>query len=153
VKKLIVVFALLLVIPMLAVPASSVYAAARTVTVKITEDQINAYIRRNGFDRSGDLTDAHVIVQESQLAVAANFNTPGLAPARIAIGVVPSINNGVVNWAYSVVVYNDQAYPPDQFRSVQDPTTAVNTLLRPFLRLYNLRGLQPTSITLTNHTI
>src|SRR5258708_24233968 len=138
---------------MLAVPAKSVYAAARTVTVKITEDQINSYIRNNGLDRTGEVSDAHILVQEGQLAVAGTVSSPGMAPAKVAYGVVPAINNGVITWAYSVFVFNDTPISPADLGITDDPTADVNALLRVFIRQYNLRGLQPTSITLTNHTI
>jgi hypothetical protein len=109
VRKLSLIALLVVILGAMAFPT---LAAERTVTVTLTESDINSSYRVAN-PRLRTITDVNVNLQPGQVVITATFTTPRTNPIPVSVTLVPSVSNGRVFWTVSAATANGQTASAD----------------------------------------
>jgi len=102
--------ALLMVV--LAAMAFPTLAAEKTVTVTLSESDINSSYRVTN-PRNRTISGVNVDLQPGQAVITATFTTPKVSSIPVSVTLVPSLSNGRVTWTVSAATANGQAASAD----------------------------------------
>lgn len=109
VRKISLIALFALIISAMAFPT---LAAEKTVTVTLTEDEINSSYRVTN-PRHRSITDVNVDLQEGQVVISATFIAPKTSSVPVSVTLVPSVSNGRVFWTVSEATANGQPASAD----------------------------------------
>ena len=108
-RKLSLVALFVLILGAMAFPT---LAAEKTVTVTLTETDINnSYRVTNPARRS--ITNEHVDLQPGQVVITATFTAPKTSPIDVSVTLVPTVSNGRVTWTVLAASANGQPASAD----------------------------------------
>lgn len=102
--------ALLMVV--LAAMAFPTLAAEKTVTVTLSESDINSSYRVTN-PRNRTISGVNVDLQPGQAVITATFTTPKVSSIPVSVTLVPTLSNGRVTWTVSAATANGQAASAD----------------------------------------
>lgn len=149
-KKLIVVLVAIFVVGMVAWPVSSVSAAAKTVTVRITEQDLNKGVPLT--DSFGVVSKIRADIQEGQLVATANVKTQQGTTARVAMYIKVTVRNGKMNWYMARATVNGRAVPSSLVNSVnRNFTPGMNLSMAAYINKYP--NYKVTGVRMTRNTI
>lgn len=136
-----------LLVVILGAMAFPTLAAEKTVTVTLTESNINSSYRVTN-PRHRSVSDVHVDLQPGQVVVTATFTAPKTSPVPVSVTLVPSVSNGRVFWTVSAATSNGNPASADLLAQI-------NASITSSWRNY-WKGKNPghvTSLTVTDDTI
>ncbi len=136
-----------LMIIMIAAVAFPTLAAEKTVTVTLTETDVNSAYRVSNPARR-TITDVYVDLQPEQVVITATFTAPRTNPIPVSVTMTPSITNGRVYWTVNSATADGKAASGDLL-------TQINTSISSSWRNY-MKGKtsgKVTSITVTDDTL
>ena len=144
VRKLSLIALLVVILGAMAFPT---LAAERTVTVTLTERDINSSYRVTN-PRHRTISDVYVDLQLGQVYITATFTAPKTARIPVSATLVPSVSNGRVFWTVSAATANGKPASADLLAQI-------NASFSSSWRNY-WKGKNPdhvTSLTITDDTI
>lgn len=87
-------------------------AAEKTVTVVLSETDINSSYRvTNPVRRT--LSEVYVDLQTGQVVITATYTAPNVSPIPVSVTLVPTLSNGRVTWAVSAATANGKPASAD----------------------------------------
>ena len=104
-RKLGLVAVLMVVLAAMAFPT---LAAEKTVTVTLTESDINSSYRVTN-PRNRTITGVNVDLQAGQVVITATYTTPKVSSIPVSVTLVPTLSNGHVTWTVSAATANGKA--------------------------------------------
>lgn len=104
-RKLSLIALLLVVFAAMAVPT---LAAEKTVTVTLSETDINSSFRVTNPARR-TISDVYVDLQTGQAVITATFTNRNATSIPVSVTLVPVLSNGRVTWTVSEATANGQA--------------------------------------------
>ena len=108
-RKLSLIALLMLVLAAMAFPT---LAAEKTVTVTLSESDINSSYRVTN-PRNRTISAVNVDLQPGQVVITATFTTPKVSSIPVSVTLVPTLSNGRVTWTVSSATANGQAASTD----------------------------------------
>jgi len=135
VRKFSLVAVLMVVLAAMAFPT---LAAEKTVTVTLTESDINSSYRVTN-PRNRTITGVNVDLQAGQVVITATFTAPKTSAIPVSVTLVPSVSSGRVYWTVSSATANGQA-------ASSDLLTQINASITSSWRNY-IKGKTPGKIT------
>ncbi len=108
-RKLSLIAFLMVVLAAMAFPT---LAAEKTVTVTLSESDINSSYRVTN-PRNRTISGVNVDLQPGQAVITATFTTPKVSSIPVSVTLVPSLSNGRVTWTVSAATANGQAASAD----------------------------------------
>ncbi|MCC7452048.1 MAG: hypothetical protein IT324_31875 [Anaerolineae bacterium] len=149
-KKFIVVLVAIIAVGILAWPVAPVSAAAKTVTVRITEKDLNQGVPLT--DSFGTVSFSRMDIQEGQLVVTASVKTQQGTTARVVMYVKANVRSGKMNWYVARATVNGRAVPSSLVNSVNKTfTPRTNIMMAAYINKYP--NYKVTSVRLTRNTI
>ena len=109
VRKLSLVAVLMVVLAAMVFPT---LAAEKTVTVTLTESDINSSYRVTN-PRNRTISGVNIDLQAGQAVITATFTAPKTSAIAISVTLVPSVSNGRVTWTVRSATANGQAASGD----------------------------------------
>ncbi len=149
-KKILPLIILLAALTAFLLPTAPALAATE-YTVTISEARINQ-MARNMRAEFPDVKNFYFEVQEGRLGVVETFVVNGTEATAI-IGVVPSIQNGLIVWTTTGFSVNGAYFDPAVFNDGSYSDAINHDLIRPFTYARYGNNIHFNSITLSNHTI
>lgn len=144
VRKLSLVALLVVVLSAMAFPT---LAAERTVTVTLTERDINSSYRVTN-PRYRTISDVYVDLQPGQVYITATFTAPKTSPIPVSVTLVPSVSNGRVLWTVSAATANGK---PASAELLAQINASISSSWRNYWK--NKNPGHVTSLTITDDTI
>ncbi len=108
-RKLSLIALLMVVLAAMAFPT---LAAEKTVSVTLTESDINSSYRVTN-PRNRTLSNVKVDLQPGQVVITATYTTPKVSSIPVSVTLVPTLSNGRVTWTVSAATANGQAASTD----------------------------------------
>lgn len=108
-RKLSLIALLMVVLAAMAFPT---LAAEKTVTVTLSESNINSSYRVTN-PRNRTISGVNVDLQPGQAVITATFTTPKVSSIPVSVTLVPTLSNGRVTWTVSAATANGQAASAD----------------------------------------
>ncbi len=102
--------ALLMVV--LAAMAFPTLAAEKTVTVTLSESEINSSYRVTN-PRNRTISAVNVDLQPGQVVITATYTTPKVNSIPVSVTLVPTLSSGRVTWTVSSATTNGKAASTD----------------------------------------
>lgn len=123
VRKLSLAALLVVVFAAMAFPA---LAAEKTVTVTVSEADINSSYRVTNPPRR-TISDVVVDLQDGQAVINATFTGANTGAIAVSVTLVPTVSNGRVTWTVSEATANGQAASADLLKQIN---TSISTAWR-----------------------
>lgn len=123
VRKLSLVALLVVVFAAMAFPT---LAAEKTVTVTLSETDINSSYRVTNPARRS-VSDVYVDLQTGQAVITATFDGPNISPIPVSVTLVPTVSNGRLTWTVSEATANGQPASADLLKQIN---TSISTSWR-----------------------
>lgn len=143
-RKLSLIALLVLILGAMAFPT---LAAEKTVTVTVSESDINSSYRvTNPLNRK--LTDVHVDLQAGQAVISATYTAPRTSAIALSVTLVPSVSNGRVLWTVSAATANGQ---PASAELLTQINTSITSSWRNYWKNKNMGKV--TSVTITEDSV
>lgn len=119
-RKLSLIALLVLILGAMAFPT---LAADKTVTVTLTESEINSSYRVTN-PRHRSISAVNVDLQPGQVVITATFTAPKTSPIPVSVTLVPSVSNGRVFWTVSAATANGQPASADLLAQINASITS-----------------------------
>ncbi len=123
VRKLSLISLLVVVFAAMAFPT---LAAEKTVTVTLSEADINSSYRVTNPARR-TISDVFVDLQAGQAVITASFTGVNTSPIAVNVTLVPTLSNGRLTWTVSEATANGQAASADLLKQIN---TSISTAWR-----------------------
>lgn len=149
-RKAIILLIALLITGVIAWPVSPTSAAAKTVTVRITEKDLNAGVPLT--DSFGTVSNTRADIQEGQIAFFASVKTRQGTTARVVMYIKATVRSGKMNWYIARATVNGRAVASSLLKSVNRSfTPSMNISMAAYTTKYP--GYKVTSVRMTRNTI
>jgi len=149
-KKLIIVLVAMIAVGLVAWPVSPVSAAAKNVTVRITEQDLNKGVPLT--DSFGVVSNIRADIQEGQLVATASVKTQQGTTARVVMYIKATVRSGKMNWYIARATVNGRAVPSSLVTSVnKNFTPGMNISMAAYINKYP--NYKVTGVRMTRNTI
>lgn len=143
-RKLSLVAVLMVVLAAMVFPT---LAAEKTVTVSISESDINSSYRVTN-PRNRKISDVVVDLQAGQAVISATFTTASSSPIAVSVTLVPTLSNGRVTWSVSAASANGQPASADLLAQIN---ASISSSWRNYWKNKNMGKV--TAFTITDDTV